>query len=142
MTVQRGKKPKYLIRAERGLLNGHIWQRALQSYPTDLVCSIRQQLVERVPGLTEKFNRRCRYFGYWVGACEDKVYIYVQKKNLRIDLDIDRKFEQELRKAGYEVRYSNNYQGRAGWITGWYVPQSTTDVKTVLKWLSKAFEQE
>lgn len=108
--------------------------------------------------MTEKFNPTTpglRYFGYKVRNRDaakndfskrsygpDKAYIYIQKKNLRIDLDIDRKFEQELRKAGYEVRYSNNYQGRAGWLTGWYVPLfSTKDIKKVMKWLLMAFNR-
>lgn len=142
MKGQRGKKPKYLIRAERGLINDHIWQRALQGYPTSLLCSIRQELLKEVPGITESFNTNSRYFGYWVGTDEDKVYIYVQKKKLRIDLCLGRDFESFIRNDGFIIKYSDNYQGRNGWLTGWQVPHSTTDVKTVLKWLCKAFEQE
>ncbi len=159
-------------RAEIGLLEERYWRAPLKKCPIELLCVIRKQLLSAVPRLTEKFNPTTpglRYFGYKVRNRDaakndfskrsygpDKAYIYIQKKNLRIDLDIRKldivsKFEQELRKAkfeqklvkaGYEVRPSNNYQGRAGWLTGWYVPQSTTDVKTVLKWLCKVFEQE
>jgi hypothetical protein len=146
-----------------GLLKDKYWRYLLKDYPIELLCAIRNGLKKSSPLLAEKFNPTTPgllYFGYKVRNRDaakndfskrsygpDKAYIYIQKKNLRIDLDIRKldivsKFEQKLVKAGYEVRPSNNYQGRAGWLTGWYVPQSTTDVKTVLKWLCKVFEQE
>lgn len=155
-TTRKGNK---IYHAKVGLLKDKYWRDLLKDYPIDLLCVIRNGLKESIPLLAEKFNPTTpglRYFGYKVRNRDaakndfsklsygsDKAYIYIQKKNLRIDLDIDRrKFERELIKAGYEARYSHNYQGQAVWLTGWYVPQSTTDVKTVLKWLRKAFEQE
>lgn len=122
MKENRGKQAKYLVCAEKGLLKDSVWKRTLKDYPTDLVCSIREQLLKKVPGLTEKFNTNSRYFGYWTGADKDRVYIYLQRKELRIDLCVGRRFEAELRRAGFEVRYVNNFQGRAGWLTGWRVP--------------------
>ena len=145
-------------RAKIGLLKERYWRAPLEKCPIELLCGIRKQLLTVVPRLTEKFNPTTpalRYFGYKTRNRDaakndfskysygsDKAYIYIQKKNLRIDLDIDRmKFEQELIKEGYEVRYSNNYQGQEGWLTGWYVPYSTKDIKKVTKWLRMAFNQ-
>jgi len=96
--------------------------------------------MESIPNVTEKFNNRLRYFGYWTGTDKDRIYIYVQKKNLRIDLYISRDFESEIRNIGFKVNYVNNYQGRAGWLTGWQIPHSTTKVETIMKWLCKAFK--
>ena len=139
MKEQRGSPPRHLTRAERGLLNDRVWQRTLQGYPTSLLCSIRQILRKKVPGITESFNTNSRYFGYWVGTEKDTAYIHVQKKKLRIDLCISRDFEAAIRKAGFKIRYSHNFQGRAGWLTGWQVPHSTDNIGTVMKWLCKAF---
>jgi hypothetical protein len=142
MKESRGKKAKYLVRAEKGVLKDSVWKRTVKGYPTELLCSIREQLHKKVPGLTEKFNTNSRYFGYWTGADKDRAYIYVQKKGLRIDLCISSKSETDLRKAGFEVRYVKNFQGRARWLTGWCVPPTTTNIRTVMKWLLKAFRED
>jgi len=144
MKEKRGKQAKYVICAEKGLLKSSVWKRKLKDYPTDLVCSIREQLLKKVPGLTEKFNRNSRYFGYWTSADKDKdkAYIYVQKKDLRIDACISQDLEPDLQKAGFEVRYVNNFQGKVDWLTGWRVPHNTTNIKTVVKWLLKAFRED
>ena len=131
-----------VILADAGLLKDSVWKRALQGYPTSLVCSIRKKLLREIPKVAEKFNTNSRYFGYWTGIDKDRAYIYVQKKGLRIDLCISRKFEIDLRKAGFKVKYVNNYQGRAGWLTGWRVPHSTKNVTLIVKWLCKAFKEE
>lgn len=140
MKGQRGNPAIYVVRAEKGLLNDDVWRRKLKTYPLSLVCSIRQRLLKKLPGIAESFNTNSRYFGYWKGEDKDRTYIYVQKKNLRVDLCISRKFQTDLRKAGFKVKYVNNYQGRAGWLTGWQVRHSTNDIETVMKWLCKAFE--
>jgi len=142
MKEKRGKKAKYLVCAVKGLLKDSVWKKTLKNYPTGLVCSIREQLLKNVPGLTEKFNTNSRYFGYWTGADKDRAYIYVQKKDLRIDLDICTKREADLQKAGFEVRYIHNFQGRNRWLTGWRVPHTTTNIRAVVKWLLKAFEED
>jgi hypothetical protein len=139
MKVRRGKKAKYLVCAETGLLKDSAWKRTLEGYPTVLVCSIRKELARRIPGLSEKFNRKSRYFGYWTDTDNDRAYIFVQKKNLCILLCISRDFEAEVRKTGFDVRFINNFQGRAGWLTGLYVPHTTKNVGKLMKWLLKAF---
>ena len=121
---KKSNKSKNVIMAEVGLLKDSVWEPALLNYPTGLICSIRKRLLSKIPGITEKFNKRSRYFGYWTGTDKDRVYIHVQKKGLRIDLCIDRKFETDLRKAGFEVKFVNSFQGRADWLTGWHVTES------------------
>ena len=142
MKDKRGKKGKYLVSAEKGLVKDSAWKPILKDYPVDLVCSIREQLLEKVPGLTEKFNTNSRYFGYWTGTNEDRAYIYVQKEELRIDLHISQDLGADLQKAGFEVRFTNNFQGQAHWLTGWRVPHITKDIKTVIIWLLKAFNDD
>ena len=151
-TTYKGNK---IYQAKKGLLKDKYWRGSLKNYPTDLLCAIRNALEESIPGLAEKFNPTTpglQYFGYKVRdrdvskydfskGCYSsaKVKMYVQKKDLRIDLAIDRKYEHELQNAGYRVRYANNFQGRAGWLTGWYVPHATKDIRKVMKWLVMAF---
>lgn len=140
MKGQRGKKGTYVIRAKRGLFEDTVWKRALQGYPTSLVCSIREKLLKNIPGITEKFNSNSRYFGYWIGDDKDRIYIYVQKQKLVIDLCISSDFATTLKKHDFKVKPRDNFQGQAGWLTGWYVPHSTTNVDLVVNWLCKAFE--
>ena len=142
MKGERGKKGKHLVFAEKSLVQDKEWKQALNKYPTDLLCSIREQLLNRVPGLTEKFNTNSRYFGYWTGTDKDRAYIYIQKKYLRIDLNISQELVADLQKAGFEVRITNNFQGRARWLTGWRVPHTTKNIETVMTWLLKAFNED
>jgi hypothetical protein len=140
MKALKGKKANNLVYAKQGLLEESNWKHALKNRPAELVCRIRKELSSKVRGLNEKFNRNSRYFGYWMGDDKDRLYIYVQKKYLRIDLCIDRQYEKNVRKDGFEVVFVNNFQGRNNWLTGWRIPHTTQNIKTVLKWLCKAFE--
>lgn len=141
MKGQRGKKGIYVIYAKRGLLNDTTWRHTLKDYPTSLIYLIRERLLRKIPGLTEKFNSNSRYFGYWVGDDKDRIYIYVQKKKLVIDLSISSDFATAIKKQGFKVKPRDNYQGQRGWLTGWQVPQSTTDVNSVINWICKTFEE-
>ena len=140
MKGQKGKKGIYVIRAKRGLLSDRTWRRTLKGYPTSLICQIRERLLKKIAGLTEKFNSNSRYLGYWIGDDKDRVYIYVQKEQLVIDLCISSDFATTLNKQGFRVKARDNFQGQKGWLTGWQVPQSTTDVNFVVNWLCKAFK--
>ena len=141
MKGQRGKKGIYVIRAKRGLLNDTIWRCTLKNYPISLICLIRERLLKKIPGLTEKFNSNSRYFGYWTGDDKDRVYIYVQKKQLVIDLYISN-YATTLKKQGFKIKPRNNFQGQKGWLTGWHVPHSisTKKLSEAVKCLCKAFE--
>jgi len=135
------RRSKNIESADVGLVKDVIWKKSLQNRDTALLCSIRKSLIKKIPGLTEDFNKQSRRFGYWKGCDADKAYIYVQKKDLRIDLCISREHEKDLQKQGYIVKYQNNFQGRAGWLTGWHVPHSTEDLEQIVNWLCKAFEE-
>ncbi len=127
--------------ATSSLLDDSFFQPELKDHPTKLLNSIRKELAKAVQGLAEKFNTNSLYFGYRVESSEDKAYIYVQKKNLVIDLHIEPSYVSELEKEGFVIEQRDNFQSQAGWLTGWKVPHSTKDVKLVVKWLCKAFEQ-
>jgi hypothetical protein len=135
------RRSKNIESADIGLVRDVIWKKSLQDRDTTLLCSIRKSLIKKIPGLTEEFNKHSRYFGYWVGAEKDRAYIYIQKKKMVIDLCISRAFAKDLRRAGFRVRPRHNFQGRAGWLTGWHVPYSAEDLDQVVKWLCKAFEE-
>ena len=130
-----------IIETDIGLLPDKIWKSQLRNYPTDLLTFIRKALLEKVPDLVEKFNPTSLYFAYRVRNSKGRAKICVQKKILIIDLYINRNFTKELKQAGFEVKHRNNFQGRAGWLTGWRIPQSTQNLKPVLKWLCKALKK-
>ena len=129
-----------LISAEQGFLEPWQWAEYLRGYPTALLLDIRCFLRRHVDGLAEKFNTKSRYFGYAGADGSDVLYLYVQKQGLQIDLNIDRAHEDELRQSGFTVNHVNNYQGRAGWLTGWQVPHDTQNIEIVTRWIIKAFE--
>ena len=127
-----------LVEARSGVLADEYWLPVLRSYPTEPIRLIRWRLAAEIPTLKEKFNARSRYFGYHVQGDKDRAYVYVQKRDLVIDLCLPPGLSVELRKAGFEVRPRKNFQGNAEWLTGWRVPQSTRDVSTVVSWIRRA----
>lgn len=142
MKKSRGKKPKYIVFSDNGLLKEECLK-TLKDYTTSLLCSIRKELSNKIRGLNEKFNYRSRYFGYWRGDDKDRLYIYVQKKYLRIDLCIDReKYEKDVIQDGFKVHFINNFQGRNNWLTGWLVPHDTAKLDVVIKWIFQAFDKK
>ena len=130
-----------IFKAKATLLDDCFFQPELQGYSMKVLDTIRKGLAKAIAELSEKFNTGSLYFGYNIGADEDSAYIYVQKKNLVIDLHIDPSYVSLLEKEGYIIKPRDNFQGQAGWLTGWQVPQSTTDTDRVIKWLCKAFEE-
>lgn len=135
------RKSRNVILSEKGLVNGSVWESEMKDYPTTLVCLIRERLVKEMPAINEKVNTYGHYFGYWKDQDEDRAYIYVQKKGLRIDLCINRDNEKAIKETGFEIHFVNNFQGRKGWLTGWRVPHNTENIETVMKWLCMAFRQ-
>jgi hypothetical protein len=142
MKGQRGKKAKYVKYAEKGLIKDGVWKNILQSYPSTLIKTIRQRLIAEIPNLNEKFNTKSRYFGYYTKDNEDRLYIYVQREKLVVDLCIQADLKDALIAQGFQVRPRDNFQAKHGWLTGWEIPQTTLNIKPVMKWLCKAFEQE
>ncbi len=138
---KKRRRSKNIESADVGLVKDVVWKKSLQGQDIDLLCSIRKS-IKKIDGLTEAFNKKSRYFGYWTGTDKDRAYIYVQKKGLRIDLCIKnkKKNEKEIRNKKFTVKFVNNFQGQAGWLTGWYVPYSKKNSNVVIEYLSKAFE--
>lgn len=124
---------------ERGLLPEEVVRAALEGLPAGLVLELRGRLATRCRDIREKLHpKRAMYIGYGTGSEGDAVYVYVQKKRLMIDLKIREARADELRKLGFEVRPQRNYQGAAGWLTGWIVPHDTDKVEVVVKYAVEA----
>lgn len=138
--AKKRRRSKNITMAESGLVDDSVWKRGLKDHSFVLICQIRQKLLDENFKLNEKYNRNSRYFGYYIGDDKDKVYIYVQDENLRIDLCISRKNEDKLKSLGFKVKHVDNYQGKAGWLTGWYVPHDTKKLNIVIESIKKAFE--
>jgi hypothetical protein len=142
MKKSRGKKGMYLIYPDNGngLVEDNKWEGSLYKYPDGLIRQIRLKLKEHLPDLNEKFNRNSKYFGYCVKDDKDRVYIYVQKQKLVIDLDISPDYITALEKYDFSVKQRDNFQKQNDWLTGWQVPHST-DIKKIMKWLLMAFNR-
>ena len=142
ITRKQTKTGNEIIQANLGLLPDKIWKSRMRKYPTDLLRVIRKSLLDKVPDLAEKFNPTSLYFAYRARNGKGRVKIRVQKKFLIIDLCISRNFTRELEQAGFEVKHQNNFQGKAGWLTGWRIPQSTQNHEPIVKWLCKALDKD
>ena len=129
-----------IFKAKSTLLDDCFFQPELQDYSMKVLDMIRKGLAKAIPKLSEKFNTSSLYFGYNVGEDEDRAYIYVQKQNLVIDIHLEPSYVSELEKEGFVIKPRDNFQGQAGWLTGWKVPDSTEKIEVVMKWLHKAFE--
>ena len=101
------------------------WIPFFSSYPSNLIKVfnlLRKDLEKRTTNIREKFNIKSRYFGYGLEGSSDRVYIYVQRKKLVVDIDIH--INQIKKQKEFTFSSRNNYQGRAGWVTGWEIPCS------------------
>ena len=141
---KKPRRSKNIESAHEGLVKDTAWEKSLEKFlqkqDLDILCSIRKSLDnKKIHGLTEAFNKKSRYFGYWTDTDKDRAYIYVQKKRLRIDLCIKDKDKNEIRNK-YDVKFVNNYQGQDGWLTGWHVPYSKKNRNVVIEYLSKALK--
>ncbi len=128
--------------APAGLVAESVWRSHLKDYDLTLLAKLRQRLAGDVPDLAEKFNSgQIKYFGYRRGDRADGVYIYLQKQSLRIDLNIPPAFAPDLRRAGFTITHHDNFQGQAGWLTGWRIPLDWPDADEIVKWLKLALER-
>jgi len=84
-------------------------------------------------------NPNSRYLGYATGQA-DGAYIYVQRKRLRIDLKIPADRAEEITEAGFEVKHSDNFQAKQGWLTGLQVPHDSKRLDEVVDLLVEALE--
>ena len=121
-----------VVIADAGLLPDEILWHVLKDYPQELVAGLRKRLAADCPRLREKINRKSRYLGYSNGG-SDAIYVYVRKNDLLIDIRLSADLADDLRRAGFEVRPRDNYQGKSGWLTGLIVPHDTDKAGDVAK---------
>lgn len=130
-----------VVIADAGLLPDEILWDVLKGYPQELVAGLRKRLAADCPELREKINRNRRYLGYSNGG-SDAMYVYVSKNHLLIDIRLSADLSDDLRRAGFEVRPRDNYQGKAGWLTGLIVPHDTDKFGDVAKLAIEALSGE
>lgn len=121
-----------------GLVEVDLIRQTLKSYPLELVFRLRDRLISAFPMLREKLNPRSRYLGYANGLQSDAVYVYLQKKRLLLDIRVSNEEAENLRKRGFTVIPRNNYQCRAGWLTGVMVPHDTDKLDIIVDLVSSA----
>lgn len=118
---------------DAGLLPDEVVRGALRDMALDLAFDLRSGLVAGCPELREKLNSASRYLGYGLVGCSDAVYAYVRKGGLVLDIKVPAKRGDDLRRLGFQVRPRQNYQGKAGWLTGLVVPKGTDRLAVVLR---------
>ena len=121
-----------LVVQEKGLLPDRVLSSGLRGYATDLVFVLRSRLAAACPKLREKFNLNSRYLGYGLTNSSDVLYVYVQKRGLLIDIRLSADRADELRRMGFKLRPRDNYQAKAGWLTGLFVPHDTDKCEEVV----------
>jgi len=141
----RKKRPKAageLLIQEKGLLPEEALKAGLHGYPTDLIFYLRSRLAECCPTLRENFNPNTRYLSYGLDGGSYDLFVYVQKKDIVIDIRLPADRAEDLRGQGFDVRPRNNYQGRAGWLTGLFVPHDTDMRKLLVALALEAMQEE
>ena len=131
-----------LLVQDNGLLPEEALRGGLHGYPADLVFHLRARLMEDCPKLREKFNPNGRYLGYGLVGGSDSLYVYVQEKGLLIDVRLSADRAEDLRRQGFEVRSRNNYQAKAGWLTGLFVPHDTDKRQLLIALALEAMQEE
>lgn len=141
----RKKRPKAaseLLVQEEGLLPEEALKTGLHGYPTDLIFYLRGRLAECCPTLREKFNPNGPYLGYGLVGGSYDLFVYVQKNDLLIDIRLPADRAEDLRSQGFDVRPRNNYQARAGWLTGVFVPHDTDNRELLVALALEAMQGE
>jgi len=121
----RTKATSNMLVQDNGLLPEEVVMGTLHAYPIDLLLDLRMRLAKSRPDLREKLNQSSRYLGYGLAGGSDDLYVYVRKQGLLIDIRLPADRADELRGRGFKVRPRDNYQAKAGWLTGLSVPHNT-----------------
>jgi len=138
---QRGTVISNLIKGDKGLVDSDTIRKKLQGYPLELVFRLREELISKFPGLREKLNLNSRYLGYANGNRSDALYVYIQKNQLVLDVRVSKEEAESLRKQRFRVNPRNNFQCRAGWLTGVSVPLDTKKLDVIVELASLALEE-
>lgn len=123
----------YLIKGDEGLLELNTIKQKLHGYPLGLAIQIRDQLASKIPTLHEKLNVNSKYLGYSNGNQRDVLYVYIQKKQLVLDIKVSKDEAEKLRDQGVRINPRNNYQCRAGWLTGISMPHDSNKLNAVME---------
>ena len=113
----------------------------LPSYPLNQVARIREKLYSEIPRLQEHLNTKGRYLSYSNGEQSHALYVYIQKKRLVLDIRASKEYAEKVRKQGFKVNPKNNYQGKAGWLTGVSVPHESDRLNVVMELALLALEE-
>ena len=133
------KRVSYLIEGNP-LVEINELKQSLQGFRLELAIQLRNRLTAIFPGLKEKLNFNSRYLGYSNGHQSDSVYVYIQKNKLLLDVRVSKEEADALRKHGFRVNPRNNYQCRAGWLTGVSVPHDTDKLDVIVELVSLALK--
>jgi hypothetical protein len=128
-----------LVNGGTGLVDVDQIRRTFKSYPLELALRLRDSLISAFPKLQEKLKPR--YLGYANGDRSDAVYIYLQKKRMVLDIRVSSEEAENLRQQGIEIESRNNWQGRAGWLTGVFVPYDTDKLDIIIELVSSALKE-
>jgi hypothetical protein len=110
----------------------------LDSYPHELLGTIRAALASKCHGVVEKPNHKSRYLSYKKSNANKAAYIYFQRNCLVIDLNLSVDRLEEVEALGLEVKPKNNFQAKNGWLTGLRVPYDTDKQNEVVSLLLEA----
>lgn len=146
LTTTRSQKPDQVnkclgqspVNGRTGLEDVDIIRQKLNGYPLALVIQLRDRLISAFPNLRERLNSKSRYIGYANNRQSDAVYVYVQKRRLILDIRVSNQEAQRLKMQGIRVAPRNNYQARAGWLTGVLVPHETDNLDIIVDLASSA----
>lgn len=139
------KPPKgrgLLMGQDSGLLTEDQVASGLRGDAGTLVAALRSRLAAACPKLREKLNPNSRYLAYGLAGGKDALYVYVQKKGVLIDMRVSADRADELRRQGFDLRPRNNYQAKAGWLTGLFVPHDTSRIDEVVLLAVEALQEE
>jgi hypothetical protein len=124
---------RYLVNSDEGAKGLTDIKQKLIIYPLEFVLALRSRLASEFPSLYEKVNYRSPYLGYSNGNQSDALYVYLQKKKMVIDMRVSKEEAENLREKGVAVNPRNNFQGRAGWLTGVSVPYDSDKLDVIVK---------
>ena len=135
------KAPGNLALQEKGLLPDDRLESGLRGSAVDLVVDLRSRLAAACPKLREKLNTSSRYLAYGLTDGSDALYVYVQKRGILIDIRVPADRADELRRRGFDLRPRDNYQAKAGWLTGIFVPHDTDKLSEVVSLALEALQE-
>ena len=123
----------YIVNSDEGAKGLTDIKQKLIIYPLEFVLALRNRLASEFPNLYEKVNYKSPYLGYSNGNQSDALYVYLQKKKMVIDMRVSKEEAENLRENGVTVKPRNNFQGRAGWLTGVSVPYDSDKLDVIVE---------